>query len=157
MFNLLGSGLGRRWRPIVVAAAMVAVSTGGIAHPGDPALRALAAGPCDDVVGSPGPPGGPGEPDISGHIVDGSTSLGIEGATVRLYRCDGTTPTLVATDTTSASGGYAFLDLDAPEWYVVEAVMTGPLSTRAPADGTVNPTAPIDVGPGQDEVNLEFE
>lgn len=112
--------------------------------------------PCDSITGDPNPPIGSPEPDIMGHIL-ASNSVGISGATVRLYVCDGSTPSLVASTTTTSGGVYGFPDLDGPAWYFVQAVITGPLAGKTPSEGTSNPTDLIDVGTGATGVDLTFE
>jgi len=112
--------------------------------------------PCDSITGDPNPPIGSPEPDITGHILD-SESVGISGATVRLYVCDGSTPSLVTSTTTTSGGVYGFLDLSGPAWYYVQAVITGPLAGMTPAGGTSNPTGLIEVGKGATGVDLTFE
>lgn len=124
-------------------------------HP--PNSPVQASGPCDAITGDPNPPIGSPEPDIVGHILASGTNVGISGATVRLYRCDGSTPSLVASTTTTTGGVYGFLDLGGPDWYYVQAVITGPLTGKTPAAGSSNPTSLIDVGPGATGVDLTFE
>ncbi len=116
-----------------------------------------ATSPCDSITGDPNPPIGSPEPDIIGHILASGTNVGISGATVRLYVCDGSTPSLVASTTTTSGGLYGFPDLSGPAWYFVQAVITGPLAGKTPSQGTSNPTDLIDVGPGATGVDLTFE
>jgi len=139
----------------VMAAVVVAWT---IAQSG-PALLPVHADstPCDSITGDPNPPIGSPEPDIGGHILSSGTNIGISGATVRLYVCDGSTPSLVASTTTGTGGVYGFLDLSGPAWYFVQAVISGPLAGKSPSVGTSNPTDLIDVGAGATGVDLTFE
>jgi len=146
---------------LVVAAAAAATAVApawpAIALLSSPPAPVHAASPCDGITGDPNPPIGPGQPDIAGHIVDAGSSAAIAGATVRLYVCDGSTPVLEASSLTLTDGSYAFLDLDGPAWYFVQAVLTGPLAGMTPATGTTNPTNVIDVGAGASGLDLAFE
>ncbi|MEO8082654.1 MAG: SdrD B-like domain-containing protein [Ardenticatenales bacterium] len=85
-----------------------------------------------------------------------ATSDGIEGATVRLYRCDELAATLVTSTTTNGQGAYGFTSLAGPKWYFVQAMLTGPLANMTTSQGTANPSALIDVGAGATGVVLSF-
>lgn len=120
-----------------------------------PLIRATGT-PCDSMPYAPSPPAAPGSPYIVGSIVSGASSDGIEGATVRLYRCDDLTVTLVTSTTTNGQGAYGFTGLAGPKWYFVQAMLTGPLKNMTPSQGTANPSALIDVGVGATGVVLSF-
>ena len=113
--------------------------------------------PCDDVVVVASPPHRPPEPEIAGQVDDADNATGVSGATVKLYRCDAGGPTLVDTETTNSNGAFDFGDQTGPDWYYVEVLKTGPLSGMDEVSGTVNPSAPIDVGPGDGAMLFEFE
>lgn len=141
----------------LVFAALAACTILTIVASGEPYTVVHAdSTPCDTITGDPNPPIGSPEPDIMGHIL-AANSVGISGATVRLYVCDGSTPSLVASTTTTSGGVYGFPDLDGPAWYFVQAVITGPLAGKTPSAGTSNPTDLIDVGAGATGVDLTFE
>ncbi len=119
---------------------------------------ALATGtPCDSISSDPNPPIGYPEPYISGSVVDaGSGNAGISGLPVKLYRCNSSTATLVATDTTTSQGGFSFTGLAYPYWYYVQ-VDTSSLPGLNPVSPTVNPTALIEVGYGASGLTLSFD
>lgn len=123
---------------------------------GTPSRSALASSPCDSVAGNPRPPSGPPEPLISGTILYDGTNTGVSGATVNLYRCQGTSSVYVAQTTSASTGAYVFGSLS-QNWYYVEALLTGPLSGMTPASGTSNPTNLIEVWQGVSGLNLSFE
>ena len=122
----------------------------------DSQSSALAGGPCDTVTGDPRPPIGEPEPLIAGTIVDLDAGAGAPGVTVEIYRCVDGSPSLAGSTTTDSSGGFGFTSLGGPSWYYVEVSPTGPLTGLNPASGTSNPTAPIDIGPGDATLYLEF-
>lgn len=144
---------------VCFAGVMAAVAVVWMTAQSGPAFRPVHADstPCDSITGDPNPPIGSPEPDIVGHILASGTNVGISGATVRLYVCDGSTPSLVASTTTTTGGVYGFLDLSGPAWYYVQAVITGPLTGKSPTGVTNNPTSLIDVGPGATGVDFTFE
>lgn len=76
---------------------------------------------------------------------------------MKLFRCDATGPTLVATDTTDSTGTFDFGALTGPDWYYVDVVESGPLGGMVPANGTNNPSAPVEVGAGDAAMLFEFE
>lgn len=142
----------RRTVAALLAAGLLAAI--GVGHP----LQPLAAdGPCDQVSGAPDPPGGGPDPEIAGTVTDANTSSSIEGATMKLYRCYSATPVYLTSDTTDSSGQYAFTSLTPQRYYYVEAALTGPLSGKAPAEGTENPTDPIAIGSSHTDVDFSFE
>ena len=57
---------------------------------------------------------------------------------------------------TDASGHYAFADLSRAFYYVA-AVMEGPLSGLSPAEWCTNPSALVEVGEGDMNVDFSFE
>ncbi|MEP7216371.1 MAG: carboxypeptidase regulatory-like domain-containing protein [Anaerolineaceae bacterium] len=116
----------------------------------------LATSPCDSVTGDPHPPSLPPIPLISGSILDATTNTGVSGATVNLYRCQGTTAVYVTQLTTNSNGEYSFGSLS-QNWYYVVASLTGPLSGKSPATGTINPSSLIGVGTGAQGLSLAFE
>ena len=122
-----------------------------------PAPAAHATNPCEIIQYDPDPPIGPPDPMIAGTVYNYSTSAGIEGATMKLYRCQSGSAVYQATDTTDASGDYSFTNLADETWYYVEAVMTGPLSGKSPASGTSNPTAAIGIGDSVTDIDLAFQ
>lgn len=130
----------------LIALSFVAASNG----------PALATSPCDSILGDPHPPIGSPEPLIGGSILDASTSTGVSGATVKLYRCQGTSADYVTQTTSNSTGAYSFGSLS-QNWYYVEVALTGPLAGKSPASGTSNPSSLIDVGPGASGLNLAFE
>jgi hypothetical protein len=85
---------------------------------------------------------------ISGVVygADGKTPLA--GAQVVLYLASQYPTTILRTTTTDASGHYAFIDVDAPESYIVEF--------SYPAGGSPRASATVSVSESQDlTVNLE--
>lgn len=114
-----------------------------------------ATSPCDFILGDPRPPLPQPEPLISGTIVD-SVNAAVSGATVKLYRCEGTSAEYVAQTTTGSMGTYSFGSLS-ENWYFVEVALTGPLSGKSPVSGTVNPSSLIEVGEGATGLNFAFE
>jgi hypothetical protein len=80
----------------------------------------------------------------------------VSGATVNLYRCQGSTPLYVTQVTTDVNGTYLFGSLS-QNWYYVVVSLTGPLSGKVPSSGTNNPTNLIEVGGGATGVDLAFE
>lgn len=117
-----------------------------------------ATGPCDNAsLDDPNPPVGEPEPLIAGTVIDASTSTGVWGATVRLYRCNGTTPAQVTSMSTDSYGNFSFPGLTGPKWYYIAVDLSGPLAGMQPASGTANPTSLIDVGAGASGVTLSFE
>lgn len=137
-------------RRTVCSAALVALSF--VAVPTSPAL---ATSPCDSVTGDPHPPVPSPEPLISGAILDG-VSVGVSGATVKLYRCQGTSAVYVTQTTSTSTGAYSFGSLS-ENWYYVEVALTGPLTGKSPASGTSNPSSLIEVGEGILGLSLAFE
>ncbi len=115
-----------------------------------------ATNPCDSITGDPHPPAPQPEPLISGAILDDSTSTGVSGATVKLYRCQGSVAIYVTQTTSSSSGAYGFGGLT-QNWYYVEAALTGPLAGKSPASGTSNPSDLIEVGQGVSGLTMAFE
>jgi hypothetical protein len=81
----------------------------------------------------------------------------IEGAALRLYRCEDETSVLVDSASTDEEGSYLFTDLTPEAWYYVEAVMSGPLTGKSPASGTTNPSALIGLGDSDMAVDFAFE
>jgi len=137
---------------ILSAALLVAlVLSGPLAHP------ALATDPCASAQGDPSPPGGGPEPTIAGTVTNASTSTAIAGASMYLYVCLDETSVAVTSTTTNSAGRYIFSDLDGPSWYYVAAGLTGPLANMVPATGTQNPTPLVDVGEGDEYLDLAFE
>lgn len=113
--------------------------------------------PCSGIAAMPGPPPGEPEPLIGGAVWDADADDGVPGASVALYRCAAGTPVLVDTATTGGDGGFAFAASTGPAWYVVEVVEGGVLAGMAPTGATVNPSSPIEVGPGDDGLFFAFE
>lgn len=118
---------------------------------------AYASDPCDTISADPRPPTGPTDPLIGGTVVDLDSAAGVSGATVTVYVCDDSTPSLAGTTTTDNSGEFTFASLGGPDWYYVEVSLTGPLSGMQPASGTPNPSDLIDIGPGDESLYFEFE
>lgn len=139
----------------LLVAAMLVSAIAWMSNPATPIVSA--SDPCATIAGDPHPPIGDPEPFISGEVTDVDTTTPVSGATVRLYRCDSGSSTLVSTTTTSSQGEYSFTSLSGPKWYYVEVLMTGPLSGMQPASGTNNPSLPVDVGPGDSELDFDFE
>ena len=138
-----------RWLlPLLVLSLLLATS----ATP----LPVAATNPCSTVSGPP--PSLPGEPvpTIGGTITLDSTTV-VSGATIDLYRCDGTTAVSAGSDTTDSNGDYLFDSLTEDKWYYVEASLTGPLAGKSPATGTDNPSSLIGVGEGDPNVDMDFE
>lgn len=135
---------------VMVAFLLVAldVTLGHVPH-------VVASTPCDEVNG--GPSDGPSEPLISGMVTDTVGAAPIQGATISLYRCSGTTAVYVTSDTTDSNGNYDFTGLTPQRWYFVQAVMTGPLSGKTPSGGTQNPTNLIGLGPSATNVDFAFQ
>jgi len=129
----------------LVALALVAASNG----------PALASSPCDTITGEPRPPAPSPEPLISGTILD-TVNAGVSGATVKLYRCQGTSAVYVNQTTSASTGAYSFGSLS-QNWYYVEVALTGPLAGKSPASGTSNPSSLIEVWQGVAGLNLAFE
>jgi len=128
----------------------------GLAGAGSPPAAVLADGPCSTVDTDPGPPGTDPQPMVGGRVTDGDTGEGIAGATLRLFRCVARQPYLVATLTTDAAGDYASGSLS-QAWYFVAAELSGPLAGMKPTTATLNPTAVIEVGAGDPDVDLAFQ
>jgi hypothetical protein len=143
-------------RLLIALAVTVGLVAGAGALSG-PRLALGTSGPCEEVTEDPDPPTSDPEPLIAGTIADAQTATGISGATVRLYRCDGTTATQVYSNTTASGGHFHFFDLTGPKWYYVAVDQSGPLEGMAPANTTTNPTSLIAVGPGDSDLLLEFE
>lgn len=122
----------------------------------DPSPVYATGTPCDNITGDPNPPIGIPEPYISGSVVNASTSAGISGLPVKLYRCDNSTATLVATQTTGSPGSFSFTDLDYPYWYYVQ-VDTSNAPGLDPVSPTVNPTSLIEVGNGIAALTFTFD
>lgn len=120
-----------------------------------PTSPARATSPCDSVTGDPHPPAPSPEPLISGTILD-AVNTGVSGATVKLYRCQGTSAVYVTQTTSASTGVYSFGSLS-QNWYYVEVALTGPLAGKSPRAGTSNPTSLIEVGEGILALNLAFE
>lgn len=138
-----------RWFSIALAALLLAV---GFTSP----LPIHASSPCDTTGGPPRGPGSDPVPTIAGSVTAHGTS-DVEDATVKLFRCDLSGPTHVATELTDASGEFEFGSLTGPSWYYIEVQMSGPLNGHTASTGTSNPTAAYDVGPGQTGLALDFE
>ena len=119
-------------------------------------LPVEASNPCSSVSGNPPPAPGEPEPTIGGIITTDGTN-DVSGATITLYRCDGTTAVSVGTDTTDSNGEYLFDGLTDERWHYVEASLTGPLSGKSPSAGTDNPSLLVSVGEGDPNVDLDFE
>ena len=120
-----------------------------------PAARA--SGPCDAISGEPRPPISSPTPLIAGSVIDASVSAAVSGATVKVYRCEGGAASLAGSTTTDGAGAFGFASLGGPDWYYVEVSLSGPLSGMQPASGTANPSAPIDIGPGETGLVFGFE
>ena len=122
----------------------------------DTISKVSASTPCDNITGNPHPPIGKPEP-VGGTVVNGDTNAAIAGATVILYRCDGSTATQVSTTTSSTLGTFSFDNLSTPYWYYVQFSLTGPLAGMSPAAGTSNPSELVEVGEGDESLWFEFE
>lgn len=140
---------------LVVLAAFILAATSTLEYRVGPALAS--GTPCDNVTGNPGPPVDPPEPEVSGTVVDSGSSDPIEGASIKLYACFGTTAVAVDTQTTDSSGQYVFTELSTLRWYYVEASMTGPLAGMTPSSGTSNPSALLAISDDPTVANLSFE
>ena len=112
--------------------------------------------PCDGVITEPKPPKQPSVPTWDGNIFNATNTIGISGATVRLFHCDDGTSTEVDDTTTNSNGDYSFSGFDPGYYYYVKVDMTGPMSGLAPASGTNNPTSALPVGPSQSGIDLGF-
>ena len=141
-------------RLLALFTLLVTVVFSGLGLRSTSVVRATSS-PCDAVQGDPNPPSGPELPAIGGTIL--SSSAGVSGATVRLYRCDSLNATLVATQTTGSGGTFSFSSLTGPKWYYIAVDESGPLAGKTPASGTNNPTDAIEVGAGDTGLSLNFE
>jgi hypothetical protein len=139
-----------RFRIAVLLSILVAVTFSG--GPSWHVSPVLASGPCDPIIDDPTPPIGPGEPDIVGTVTNTNTQMGIVGATMMLFVCTGSTASYVDSTTTNTSGNYVFSDLAAPNWYYVQAEVSGMLT---PTGGTQNPSAAVDISDGA-TINFAF-
>ncbi len=137
-------------RRTVCSAALVALAFVAV-----PSTPAIATSPCDSVTGDPHPPAPSPEPLISGTIQD-DVNAGVSGATVKLYRCQGTSAVYVTQTTSTSTGTYNFGSL-IQNWYYVEVSLTGPLAGKSPASGTSNPSSLIEVGEGILGLSFAFE
>lgn len=137
-------------RRTVCSAALVALAFVAV-----PSAPAAATSPCDSVTGTPRPPIGSPEPLISGTILD-DVNAGVSGATVNLYRCQGTSAVYVTQTTSTSTGAYSFGSL-IQNWYYVEVALTGPLAGKSPSSGTSNPSSLIEVGEGILGLSFAFE
>lgn len=118
---------------------------------------AHASSPCQNAGADPNPPIGQPDVVIGGQVTLDSTSA-VEGATVKLFWCDGSTAVQAASTETGSNGDYAFTeDLVEGKWHYVGVALTGPLTGATPAQGTSNPSALIAVGYGDDDVDFDFE
>lgn len=138
------------FRRTVCFSALIAFAL--VAAPSSPAR---ATSPCDSITGDPHPPAPSPEPLISGAILD-AVNAGVSGATVKLYRCQGTSAVYVTQTTSTSTGAYSFGSLS-QNWYYVEVALTGPLAGKSPTSGTNNPSSLIEVGEGVLGLSLAFE
>ena len=119
-------------------------------------VRVVAGGNhCADT--DPGPPISDPEPNVGGTVIDASNTDGIEGATMKLYRCVSESASLEGSDTTDSNGDYLFEDLTPGYYYYVEALVTGPLQGMQPATGTSNPSEPVGLGDSVTDLDFAFE
>lgn len=119
------------------------------------ATPALAnSNPCSSVQGDP--PIDDPEPTAIGTVTLAGSGAGVENASVKLYRCQSGTGSLVATTTTDADGDYTFEGFTPGRYYYVQVDLSGPLEGRQPAQGTQNPSQAIGVGPSM-SVNFSFQ
>lgn len=118
---------------------------------------AHASGPCQNAGADPDPPIGQPDLVIGGRVTLNSTSA-VEGATVKLFWCDGSTAVQAAGTETGSNGDYEFTsELVEGKWHYVAVALTGPLTGASPAVGTNNPSPLIAVGYGDDDVGFDFE
>ena len=114
--------------------------------------------PCDAIVNAPIPPTTPPEPYWDGTVSNATTSSGISGATIRLFKCNGTnSPSEVDSTTTDSNGDYRFEGFAPGSYYFAQADMTGPLFGMTVASGSENPTEALPVGPSRSGVDMVFE
>lgn len=141
-----------------LASFLLILGAAGASRLGSPGLpRVYATGtPCDSITSDPNPPIGIPEPYISGSVVNASTSAGISGLPVKLYRCDNSTATLVSTQTTGEEGTFNFTSLAYPYWYYLQ-VDTSNAPGLDPVSPTTNPTTLIEVGNGLSGLTLTFD
>jgi hypothetical protein len=94
---------------------------------------AFASGPCDTIDwGGGGSTPQPPDPDFIGEVLDMTTSAPVQGAEVKIFRCDSSGPTYVGSDYTDATGAFGFDNLQAPEGYYLEVrIGLGPTETSA--------------------------
>ena len=90
------------------------------------AATAFASGPCDSIDWGGGTgPAPPGKLDFIGEILDDASSAPIQGAEVKIFRCDSGGPTYVDNEFTDSGGAFAFESLQVLEGYYLE-VLIGP-------------------------------
>ena len=115
--------------------------------------------PCDAVINSPKPPEHDPEPTWGGNVFNATTSSGVQGATVRLFKCNGTSVTEVDDVLTNSNGDYEFSGGGfVPEFYYYAKVdVSGPLAGMSPITSTPNPCVANGVGPNVSDVDFGFE
>lgn len=138
-----------------VSLAAVLLTSLALSGLGSPLVHAT--DPCAAVSGDPNPPGSDPVPTISGTISNSSTSTPIAGASVFLYVCVDEISVPAASTTTNSAGRYLFPDLDGPNWYYGAAPLTGSLTNMSPSGATLNPSALVDVGAGEQDLDMTFQ
>lgn len=144
-------------RPLVLVLSL-ALLAAGRGSGGTFIDRAYATtSPCDGIPGNAGPPVQLPQPYISGTVVNASTSSGISGVDVDLYRCNGTSPVYVSTQATDGGGAFSFTSLSYPYWYYIEIDPSSGPGGLDPVVPTINPSALIEVGDGLAGMTLSFD
>ena len=113
--------------------------------------------PCAAAAGLPAPPGGHPRPTIGGTVTDATLGVGIQGATVELYRCSGTRSVQFASTTTAPDGAFAFEDLTSGEYYFMAVPLSGPLAGMTPANGVAALSELLGLGESISGLDFAFE
>ncbi len=138
-------------RTLNILLSLVAVLLLALTSIGSGPVAAQSAGdPCSPALPLPPPPGGHPKP-TGGTVTDVSTNLGIEGATVQLYRCYFGVGLLEDAVTTAEDGDYLFEDVELGSYYYIQVSSSGPMAGMQPASGYSNPTPIFD--PSEDDTH----
>ena len=96
--------------------------------PSQSATVAAGADPCAATLGLPAPPGDRPSPTAVGTVSDAQNSA-ITGATMKLFRCQGTQSVPLGLTLTDSAGEYRFENIShAGAYFYIAASMTGPLA-----------------------------
>lgn len=114
--------------------------------------------PCNSAEFLPEPPGGRPKPTAIGSVVEGANADPVSGATLNVYRCEGSQSVWLASSLTDAAGEYQFVDIDhGDDYFYIAAEMSGPLSGKSPSEGSSASSALFDGTVEAIQFHLEVE